>query len=275
MTPTNAPVLELTGEAVPVRVLLRDLRRRWRLLPMLARKDYRSRYRSASLGLAWSVFLPLLQGAVLAVVFTRFVRIPTEEPYPVFILAGITTWSYFSQSLSAASTAIVDRGAVAGKLYFPRMILPGVPVLANSVGFAISMAVVVVLLPVFDVGITPRLLLLPLAMALTAVLAYALGALASVGHVYFRDIRYIVSAGVLVLFYATPVIYPPELAGHLRWALDLNPATGMIGLIRWCIFGEVAGLGRSLLSTAVWLLVLTAGVLLAFRRHERIAVDRL
>lgn len=276
MAATNhATVLELTGEAVPVRVLLRDLARRWRLLPMLARKDYRGRYRSASMGLAWSVFLPMLQGAVLAVVFTQFVRIPTDQPYPVFVLAGITTWSYFSQSLASAATAIVDSGGIAGKLYFPRMILPAVPILSNAVGYAISMGVVVTLLPIFDAGLPLTLLALPAAMLLAGTLAYALGALASVGHVYFRDIRYIVSAGVMVLFYATPVIYPPELAGQYRWVLDLNPATGMIGLIRWSVFGEMPGLARSLASTAAWIAVLLVGVLLAFRRHERVAVDRL
>src|SRR5436305_10109124 len=120
------PVLELTGETTPLPVLLGDLWSRRSLLPMLAAKDFHSRYRSASLGVLWSVFLPLLQGAVLAAVFTKIVKIHTPYSYPVFVLSGMVTWSYFTQSLSASSTSIVDGAAIAGKVYFPRLLLPAV-----------------------------------------------------------------------------------------------------------------------------------------------------
>src|SRR6201989_876306 len=105
-------VLELAGESTPVKDLLRGVARSWRLLPMLAKQDYVARYRSAMLGLLWSVFLPLLQGAVLAVVFTHVVRIHSDAPsYPVFVLAGMTAWAYLSTSWSLGSTAIVDSSA--------------------------------------------------------------------------------------------------------------------------------------------------------------------
>lgn len=269
-------VLDLAGERTPVRRLVGDAVRERHLLPMLARQDFRGRYRSASLGVLWSVFVPLLQGAVLAVVFTRIVRIPTDSPYPVFVIAGMVTWSYLRDSVQTAATSIVDNGGLAGKVYFPRLVLPAVAAAANSVAFVISIAVTLALLLVFGVPFGPSLLLLPVAMALAGVLAFALGANLAVLHVYARDTRYLVTAGMLVAFYAAPVIYPLELAGQFRPVLLANPATGVLQLVRWSFFGEASGgLAAPLASTLLWTAALLALALAVYARHERTAVDRL
>ena len=279
--PASPPtvVLDLHGESTPIPVLLRDLVAHWRLLPMLASRDYRGRYRSASLGLAWSVLLPMLQGAVMAVVFTRFVRIQTEVPYPVFVITGIVTWSYVNQSLATSSTSIVETGALAGRIYFPRLILPAVPIASNLISFAISMAVVVVLAFGFGANVGWPALLLPAAMAWASLLVYGIGSIGSLLHVYYRDTRYVVSATMLVLFYATPVIYPLTLvdrAPQFKPLIIANPMTGIVQLMRWCVLGQVdGGLAWPLVSTALWTVLLIGVGLLAFRRHERIAVDRL
>jgi lipopolysaccharide transport system permease protein len=269
-------VLDLRGERTPARRLLRDLWRDRGLLPMLAAKDFHARYRSASLGVLWSVFLPILQGAVLAVVFTRVVKVSTEYSYPVFVLSGMVTWSYFSASLSSGSTAIVDASAIASKVYFPRLILPAVPALANLPSYAISSGVVVLLMLVLGVGISPAIVLLPVAMALTVALAIGLSSLATLAHVYFRDVRYIVQATLLVALYATPVIYPLERAKELRLLLVLgNPMTGAVQLVRFAVFRQADSVGLAVSSSVVWLVVLGGAAVLAYRRHERVAVDRL
>ncbi len=275
----STAVLDLRGEATPVGTLLRDLAAHWRLLPMLASQDYRARYRSASLGLAWSVFLPMLQGAVMAVVFTRFVRIQTDVPYPVFVIAGITTWAYLNGSLTSGSVAIVETGALAGRIYFPRLILPAVSVVSNLVSLAISLVVVLALAVGFGAGIGWPALLLPAAMLWAGLLVYSIAAIGALLHVYFRDTRYIVSAAMMVLFYATPVIYPLTLvdrAPQFKPFVVANPMTGLVQLVRWCVLRQVdGGLAWPLVATAAWTVVLLVAALLAFRRHERIAVDRL
>ncbi len=272
---SGQPVLELSGEVTPVRRLVGDLVRNLDLLPMMAMQDYKARYRSAALGIAWSVFLPLIQAGVLAVVFSFVVKIETEQPYVVFILSGTTAWSFFNGSLASGSTSIVDQSGIASKLYFPRLILPAVPATANAFSFAISTAVALVVTLAYGLIPGPHLLLLPVAMLVLALLAYFAAASLAVLHVYSRDVRYIVQAGIPILFYATPVIYPPSLVGDYRWLLDLNPATGAVLFFRWTLFGEVEGLGRSLLATFAWLVVLGAVTLRVYRRHERTAVDRL
>ena len=275
--PPSGPrrVLDLAGERTTVRRLLGNLARDFHLLPMLARQHYRAQYRSASLGLLWSVFLPLMQGAVLAVVFTRVVRIQTDQPYGVFVIAGMTTWAYMNQSLTAASTSIVDTKDLAARVYFSRMLLPAIAPSANLPGLAVSMGVVGALAVVFDVALTWRLLLLPVAVLVCMLLVVAISEILAVGHVYFRDLRYIVTAALLVLFYATPVFYPIELAGGLRPIVEANPFTGAVQFVRWTFLPSVEGVWRPLAITGGWLVVLVVVAFLLYRRHERIAADRM
>ena len=242
---------------------------------MLARQDFAARYRSAVLGLAWTVALPLLQGIVLAVVFTRVVKVQTDVPYVGFVLVGIATWAYVNGSVSTASTAVVDGGALATKVYFPRLVLPAIAPTANLVGYAISMLVGLVVAVVQTREVHPQLLLLPVAMALAYALVLVVSALAALLHVSFRDVRYLVTALLLVAFYATPVIYPLELAGALEPVVLANPVTGVVQMTRWCVFGEAEALGTGLLWTLGWTVLLGALVLRSYGRHERTACDRL
>ncbi len=242
---------------------------------MLARQDFAARYRSAVLGLSWTVALPLVQGLVLAVVFTRVVRVETTAPYVAFVLVGIASWSYLSGSVSSASTSVVDGGSLATKLYFPRLVLPAVAPTANLVGYAISMAIGVLVAVGQTRELQPTVLLLPVAMALAYALAVLVSALAAVLHVYYRDVRYVVQALLMVAFYATPVIYPLQLAGGLVPFLLANPATGVVQLTRWCVFGEADSLGPALAWTVGSLVVLLLLVLRSYGRHERTACDRL
>jgi lipopolysaccharide transport system permease protein len=271
------PVLELTGESTKASVLLRDLRRAWPLLPLLARQDYVARYRSAALGLLWSVFLPLLQGAVLAVVFSHVVKVNTGgASYPVFVFLGMNAWAFISTSWSSGATSIVDGSPIASRVYFPRMLLPAVPAVANLPALAISNAVALLAMPLFGVSFTFTVLLLPVAMLIETVFVISLSAVTTLMHVYFRDVRYLVAALLMVAFYATPVIYPLTLVhGLLRDVVLANPATGIVQLARFSVFGTADDLLLALLSTLLWTAGLAYLAVRSFGRHERIAVDRL
>jgi ABC-2 type transport system permease protein len=269
-------MLDLHGESTPVRALIVELRRSWRLLPMLARQDFSARYRSAGLGVLWSVALPLLQGTVLAVVFTHVVRVNTGGvSYSVLVLTGINAWAYLSSSWTMGSTAIVDGAAIAGRVYFPRTLLAAVGPSANLVGYVVSNVVLIGLMAISGVSFSTTLLLLPVAMALAAAFVVLLSAVTAVLHVYFRDVRYVVSALLLVLFYATPIIYPMSFAhGALRMAVLANPATGVVQLSRFAVFSTADDLGVALMVTLVWVAGLSVAAALVYRRYERVAVDR-
>ncbi|MCU1587107.1 MAG: phosphate transporter permease [Frankiales bacterium] len=269
------PVLELDGRPLPVRVLLRDLVRARGLLLMLARQDFAARYRSAVLGLAWTVLLPLLQGAVLALVFTKVVRVPSTGHYAGFVLVGMATWGYLNGALGAASTSIVDGGSLATKVYFPRLVLPAVAPTSGLVGYGLSLLVAVA------VGLGQareahwQLVLLPAAMALAFLLVTSLSAVTALLHVWFRDVRYLVTALLLIAFYATPVIYPLSITHGLKPLVIANPATGVVQLTRWCVFGQADSVGLSVAVTAGWTLLFCGLAAVLYARHERTACDRL
>lgn len=258
-----------------MRTLLADLVRRRELVVMLARQDVAARYRSAVLGLLWTVALPLLQGAVLAVVFTRVVRVETPEPYAGFVLLGMAVWSYVNGSVQAASTSVVDGGSLATKVYFPRLVLPAVAPAANLVGFGLALLVAVVVASAQRGALAPQVALLPAVALLAAALAYVVGAGAALLHVYVRDVRYVVTALLLLAFYGTPVIYPPSLAGSLEPLVLANPASGLVQAARWCAFGSAEQVLPAVAVTVGWVAVVGAVVALAYARLDRDACDRL
>jgi lipopolysaccharide transport system permease protein len=191
------------------------------------------------------------------------------------VVSGIFAWSYFVLALPAGVTAIVDGTALTDKVWFPRAVLPLVPCLSGLAGLAISMVLLLFLVPVLGAPIGLHLLLLIPACLLLAVFTAALALLASALQVYFRDVRFIVSAALLIWLYATPIMYPQSELRHLGPYLDFNPMTGVISLFHLAVFGGGVRWQRALIvSLAATVALLVAGVETQ-RRHDRRLVDLL
>jgi lipopolysaccharide transport system permease protein len=269
-------VRRLTAKPEPVGAWLRELWDHREVAGALARKDFQVRYKRAALGVLWAVAVPLVQAVVLAFVFERFVRIEVENfSYSAYVMTGVVVWSYVGGTVMAASTAIVDGAGLTDKVWFPRAILALVPSVANLVGFVISMALLLVLLPVLDVGYSADLLLMIPAFVLLVAFVSSVGLVLSALYVYFRDVKYLVTAGLLVWFYVTPIIYPQsELGSAAKW-LDLNPATGIVALFQRAVAGPQIEIGRATaISVGVTAVLLLIGCS-AQRRHDRLFVDQL
>lgn len=268
---------ELDGSATGVGRLLRDIWQARDLLATLARKDFFVRYRRTSFGVLWAVGLPLVQAAVLAVVFTRIVRIDTGGNYGIYVFSGMLPWTFLSGTVSVGSTSIVDGSALATKIYFPRALLPLVVLGANLYGFLPGIAVLLVGAATIGEGLGPDVVLLLPATALMVLFVASLTLLFSGLHVYFRDLRFLVQAGLLAWFYGTPVIYPlDEATGVLRTILLLNPATGMVTLFRAAVSDSgTSDLGPALASTVTWTVGLAAVALVLHSRRDRNFVDLL
>src|SRR5207247_8285831 len=133
--------------------------------------------------------------------------------YALYVLAGMAAWAYASMAITASTTSIVDAATLTDKVWFPRAILALVPAVSNLVTLGISVAVVMVSLPLFREPIPPRLLLLAPAVVLVVAFTAALGLVLSALDVYFRDVKFMVQALVLVWFYVTPIVYPPTVLG--------------------------------------------------------------
>jgi ABC-type polysaccharide/polyol phosphate export permease len=266
----------MEGEATTLGRLGAELWASRSLIAMLARKDFFVRYRRASFGLLWAVGLPVFQAAVLAVVFSQVVRIETGPPYVVFLFAAYVPWSYFSLTLGAAATAIVDNSGLASKIYFPRAALPLTTVLTNLYGSAVTLAVLLGLTVAYGVGIGPAVVLLVPAVALLVMLTGSMSLLASATHVYFRDVRYVTQAAMTVWFYVTPVLYPLDrVPGGIAPLVKLNPMTGVVELFRAATVGADPGWLPTVAVSVVWSLACLAGALVLHRRYDRVFADLL
>jgi ABC-type polysaccharide/polyol phosphate export permease len=266
----------LTAQPQPLRSLLGEIWRSRELIKMLTRQDFFVKYRRESFGFLWAAGLPLLQAAVLAVVFTRVIKIHTSTNFAVFVFAGILPWSFFSSAIGSAATSIVDGQGLATKIYFPRAILPLVTIFSALYGFVPSVAALVIMAVVFGVHIGfPVLYLIP-ATALLVLLSTGFGLVFASLHVYFRDVRYIVAASLFVWLYATPVLYPLHLAPRtLRTVLQINPVTGVVELFRAAVGAADHGWESTVAITCCWVAVLLIVAAVAHRRLDRVFIDPL
>lgn len=268
---------ELRGAPTTVRRLLRDLWGARDLLATLARKDFFVRFRRTSFGLLWAVGLPLVQATVLAIVFTKIVRIETGGNYGIYVFSGMLPWTFLSGTVTTGSTSIVDGAQLATKIYFPRAVLPLVTLGANLYGFLPGVAVLLLGTVAIGEGLGPDVVLLVPATLLMVAFVASLTLLLAGLHVYFRDLRFIVQATTLAWFYGTPVIYPlDEATGLLRTVLLANPATGMVTLFRAAVSDTgTSGLGTALVATVGWTAVLGTVALVLHARRDRVFVDLL
>lgn len=273
--PVAQPVLVLDGRPRGRADWLREVIAFGPVLVALARKEFKTRYKGAALGVIWGVAIPLLQASVLAFVFSRVIRVGVDvDSYAAYVLSGMVGWSYFATSVAPATTSIVDGASLTDKVWFPRILLVLTTPLANLVSLAVTHAVLVAVLPVMGVDITARLLVLPLALALLIAFTISLGSVLAAMHVYFRDTKYLVQASLLVWIYLTPIIYPAQFLG--RWAgwLDANPMTGIVTLTRLATIGSDHWQRPVAVSVGVTVALAVLAVEL-HRRHDRRFVDLL
>jgi len=246
------------------------------VLGILARKDFQTKYKRASFGIVWAVLLPMIQAAVFVVIFSRVGQFNhLSFNYSAYVLAGVLSWSYFGTSGLAASTAIVDGSSLTDKVWFPRSLLALVPALSNLFGLATSMVLLIVALPIVGAHVTWRLVFLPVAIVLLLLFTAGFGLVTSALHVYFRDVKFIVQAALLVWFYVTPIVYPAHALHTIGPYLDFNPMTGIINLFQFAAAGPFGPLMRPILvSIGVTVVMLVIGIEVT-RRHDRLFVDKL
>lgn len=246
-------------------------------LRLLVLRELQVRYSNSVLGVVWSLLNPLVMTAIFSVVFG--VLMPQTVPaYPVFFLAGLLPWNFFSQSLISSTQAIVASGNLINRVYFPREILPIAIVLANGVNFLIALVPLVILMLIYQLPLTMALLWLPVLVAVQTALSIGLGLGLAAVNTLFRDVQQIVDVAILPLFFATPIVYSldairdPALRELL---LRVNPMANLVAGYRAVIHaGTAPDLGYLALSAATAAASLLIGWLL-FRRLSPAFADEL
>jgi len=259
-----------------------DLDALWRyreLLFFLVWRDIKVRYKQTALGVAWVVLQPLASMALFTLLFGVLLDAPSGEmPYPIFAYAGLLPWSYFSAALSRSSSSVVNSANLITKVYFPRLIIPLSAVLSSLLDLAVSGLVFGVLMVLYRVPVTSRILLLLALVLLALVTALGFGLWLSALNVRYRDVNYLVPFAVQIWMYLTPVVYASTLIPErYRILLSLNPMTGVVEGFRWALLGSAAAsttLSAPLVAVSI---VLAMAVLLSglvyFRATERTFAD--
>jgi lipopolysaccharide transport system permease protein len=244
----------------------------------LVRMDLRSRYRRSYLGFAWSLIRPLSMCAVLCLVFTKVFNVSIAT-YAPFLLIGLTMWQFVLEATLTGCQSFTTSASYIRQQPLPLAIFPLRVVLGAGFHAAITFAVVILFTWLFQFpgNVFALISLIPF-FVLLFLLAWFMAIISGVGYAYFPDTQYLIDIGFQILFYLTPVIYPPEMLrsrGHLSWFLELNPLTHFLDMVRQPVLhGHVPGMRTYLVASAT---VAGLGVLAAFllKKVERTLVFRL
>jgi len=212
------------------------------LLKLLVRKEIKVRYRGSVLGLLWSYVKPLVQFLIYFVALGIFLNLQRGTPnYAIYLFAGIVLVNFFTESLSNATRSIVDNRDLIRKIYLPRELFPVSTVWVSAAHFLPQLLVLIGACLV--VGWTPSILQLAavvLIFLMVAVLATGLGLMFGAVNVYFRDSENIVDMIVMIVTWASPVLYVwsmvERVMGPWFWLYQLNPMTVAVEVFHWAFW---------------------------------------
>ncbi len=207
------------------------------LIKELALTDFKLKYQASVMGYLWSLAKPLMLFSVLYVVFTRFLKIGSNiEHYPVYLLLGVVIWGFFTEITASSLDAIVGKGELIRKIYFPRNVLLLSRSITALLTFALNLLAVLAFILATGVQLTPRAFLFPFVVLELFVLTVGIGFFLSALFVRFRDISHIWEIVLQALFYATPILYPLSLV-PTRYAnlLLLSPVAQIIQDARYLL----------------------------------------
>ncbi len=250
------------------------------LIILFVKRDLTTSYKQTVLGPLWIIINPLLSTTVFTVIFGVIAGIPTDgTPQFLFYMSGNILWNFFSSCLNRASGTFLGNARLFGKVYFPRLVMPISGILYNLINFMLQTAVYVILVIVYSLigaNVHPNLLIIlaPFLVLQTALLGTGMGLIISSITTKYRDLNVLVSFGVSLLMYITPVVYPiSRVPENFRWLMLLNPVAPIVETYRCAFLGSGSFEWQFLLiSLAVTLALLFWGVIV-FNKVEKNFID--
>jgi len=247
----------------------RKTRHRLDLLKLLVKKEITLRYKRTYLGFLWALLNPLLTSLVLFIAFNVFMRFEIEN-FALFLLSALFPWTWFSTSVTMSTNTLTGNVSLIKKVIFPKHFLLLATITAQLVNFIFSLPVLIGL--AYYYGSAPALnwlIGIPVLVVAQFAIIYGLALIISTANAYFRDLEYIVSVLVSLLFWMTPIVYPLDaVPAKYRALLALNPVTYLMQAWRDLFFNNMLNWHNVFISLITAAVVLFAG-LLVFAKLER------
>lgn len=259
---------------------IRELIKYRDLVLLFIKRDFTTAYKQTILGPLWYIVQPLVSTVMYTFIFGNLAEIGTDGvPYLLFYFAGTMLWTYFTGTLNSASSVFTSNSGLFGKIYFPRLTVP----ISTTVGHIIKLGIQFACLLVFYIyyliigaNVNPSwwILAFPLLIIWIGLLGCGIGMVVSALTTKYRDLNQLLSFGLSLAMYATPIVYPlSEAPANLAWVFYINPMSAPVELFRMWFYGAgsvpTPMIFLSLGMTAVFFFF---GLVL-FNRNERTFVD--
>ena len=243
--------------------------------------DLRSRYARSRLGLLWHILHPLAQAAIFSIVLAevlgaRLGGINDKAAYPIYLLAGMSAWTLFTDIVNRCMTVFMDYGSALKKIAFPRICLPLIVLGSALLNHLLLLSAIFIVFLFYGRLPSSAWLALPLGAFIIGMFAFGIGITLGVMNVFSRDIGQIMAVALQLWFWVTPIVYPlAVIPDRLRWTIDLNPMAALVSIYQNAlVFGQWP-------SFVTLIFPLTAGIVLniiafsLFRRASSELVDAL
>ncbi len=255
----------------------------WRardLIRMFVKRDFAAQYKQTVLGPVWFIVQPLLTTLVFTIIFGNVAKLPSAGlPHLVFYMTGTTIWNYFVTCFIATSSTFSQNAPLFSKVYFPRLAIPLAIVISNLLRFAIQFVLLLAVIVYYivqgsNVHMTTWLATLPLLLLMMAGFSLGGGILVAALAVRYRDLHFLISFGLQLFMFATPIIYSlSDVTPKKRLLLIFNPLAPVVEGFRKALLGSGWVDGLFLLyGVAMMILIVFVG-LLVFNRVENTFID--
>ena len=250
------------------------------LIYLFVKRDFTTAYKQTILGPLWYIVQPLVSTVMYAFIFGNLAQIGTDGiPYLLFYYAGTMLWTYFTGTLNSASGVFTSNSSIFGKVYFPRLTVP----ISTTIGHIIRLGIQFLILMCFYIYYlitgsaihpSPMLLLFPLLVIWIGLLGCGIGMTVSALTTKYRDLNQLLSFGLSLAMYATPIVYPlSEAPANLMWIFYLNPMSAPVELFRIWFYGAGSVPFYMILESLILTFVCFFVGLILFNRNERTFVD--
>jgi len=245
------------------------------LILSFAIRDLKIQYAQTYLGIFWSLVQPLTGLIIFNFFFQRVIHLSLSVPYAVFAFTGIMGWFYFTALVGQAGTVLMANQQLIKKINFPRLVLPLSKALVGLVEFSISLMLLLGMLLFFRIGISSKIIFLPLVVIANVVTGLSIGIWLSALTIRFRDLHHLIPYLIGFGIWLTPVFYPTTMVpDNFKWIYYLHPVANVIALYRWMFIGlpiDFMQVACSFTMAAVMFI----GGLFFFVRNEKFVADYL